>query len=90
MLASPKKRSCPSCIVSNRSNVRRQPWGESNGNRPSKTSMRASAAHSRSLSKSYFRPAGAGAGAEPRNDLKNSDADGSSTTTSLFLLKLAL
>jgi hypothetical protein len=91
MLARPKKRICPSCIATSRSKVRRQLPGERKGNRPSNTSIRASAAHSTSLSKTYFRPAAAGAvAALPRKDLKNSDADGSITTTSLFLLKLDL
>lgn len=91
MLTRPKNRIWPSCMASRRSKVRRQPRGEMNGNRPSNTSIRAMAAHSRLPSKGYFRPEGAGAGAAlPRKDLKNSLADGSTTITSLFLLKLAL
>jgi hypothetical protein len=91
MLARPKKRIWPSCMASSRSKVRRQPLGVMNGNKPSNTSIRASAAHTRSLSKAYFRRAGTTAGAAlPRNVLKNSEADGSITTTSLFLLKLDL
>jgi hypothetical protein len=91
MLARPKKRIWPSCMESRRSKVRRQPLGERKGNKPSNTSIRARAAQSRSSSKAYFRVAAAGAGATlPRKDLKNSEAEGSSTTTSLFLLKLDL
>ena len=93
MLVRPKKRSCPSCIASNFWNMRRQPPGERKGNRPSSTSIKASAAQNRSLLKPrrpYFF-AGAAAPPElPRNALKNSEPDGSTTITSLFLLKLAL
>lgn len=91
MLTRPKKRNWPSCKVSSRANVRRHPCGEMNGSSPSNTSIRANAAQSRSLSKRYFRAAGdAAAAPAPRNDLKKSEADGSSTTTSVFLLKLDL
>ena len=92
MLHRPKKRSCPSLSCSTCVNMRRQPPGDKNGNRPSNTRTRASASQMVSLAKRYFLAglvAGAGA-ALPRMALKNSDEDGSSTMTSLFLLKLAL
>jgi len=91
MLHRPKKRIWPSLICRICSNMRRQRSGDRKGSRPSMTSTRASAAHSVPASKAYFLPAGAAAaaGAPPRMALKNSDEDGSSTITSLFLLKLA-
>ena len=90
MLTRPKKRIWPSCMDSRRSKVRRQPLGEKNGNRPSNTSIRAIAAHSRLLSKRYFRAAGAAGAALPRKALKKSLEAGSTTSTSPFLLKLDL
>ena len=88
MLHRPKKRTCPSCSCSSCWNMRRQPAGDRNGNRPSMTSTRASASQNVAPSKPYFF---AGTGRElPRMALKKSDADGSSTITSLFLAKLAL
>jgi len=90
MLHSPKKRSWPSCMAISRWKVLRQPLGDMKGKSPSKTSTRAIATQRVLLSKPYFL-AGAGAGlVPPRNDLKNSDPDGSSTITSPLLLKLAL
>ncbi len=90
MLQSPKNRICPSLIFRICSNILRQPPGETKGSAPSSTSMKASASQrtSPSTMKDYFLPA-AGAAPEPRMALKKSD-DGSSTITSLFLLKLAL
>ncbi len=91
MLHRPKKRTCPSCNRSICWNMRRQPEGERNGNRPSMTSTRASASQNVSLSKTYFFGAGDGAARlPPRRALKNSDDEGSSTIKSLFLLKLDL
>ena len=92
MLHKPKNRICPSCSSRMRANVRRQAPGEMNGIRPSKTSTRANAAQRVSLSKAYFFAAGAGVAGEalPLKTLKKSEPDGSSTITSLFLLKLAL
>jgi hypothetical protein len=90
MLTRPKKRIWPSVIDSRRSKVRRQPLGEMNGSRPSNTSIRAIAAHSRSLLKRYFRVAGAAGAALPRKARKKSLADGSTTTRSLFLLNVDL
>ena len=92
MLHRPKKRSWPSLSCSTCVNMRRQPPGDRNGNMPSSTSTSASASQTVSLSNRYFLTglvAGAGA-ALPRMALKNSDEEGSSTMTSLFLLKLAL
>jgi len=84
----PKKRICPSCIRRICANIWRQAVGDKKGKRPSITRTRASASQKVSLSKPYFL---AGVAALlPRNTLKNSDDDGSSTITSLFLLKLAL
>ena len=59
---------------------------------PVPVSTRASAAQKVSPSKAYFFAAGAVAAALPplRKVRKNSDDDGSTTITSLFLLKLAL
>ena len=90
MLASPKKRTWPSCNCRICWNMRRQPAGDTKGNSPSITSTSASASQSVSLSKPYFLPdAGAGT-APPRMALKNSDEAGSSTMTSLFFEKLDL
>jgi hypothetical protein len=92
MLQRPKKRSCPSCRARSFWKVWRQPPGDRNGNRPSSTSTRASADQNVSLSKPagpYFLPGAAGA-AEPRKALKNSDPAGSTTSTSPFLLNVAL
>jgi len=92
MLQSPKKRICPSLIFRICSNVLRQPPGEMKGSAPSSTSMKASASQTTlpSTMKDYFLPAaGAVPKPEPRMALKKSD-EGSSTITSLFLLKLAL
>ena len=75
---------CSSCVK-----VRRQPAGEIKGNNPSITSTMAVANQNVSLFKVYFFP---GPAAPPplRKTLKNSDEAGSSTITSLLLLKLAL
>ena len=89
MLHSPKKRTCPSCNCRICWNMRRHPAGDKNGNRPSITSTSASASQNVSPSKPYFF-AGVGGTTAPRSTLKNSDEAGSSTITSLFLLKLAL
>ena len=89
MLISPKKRTCPSRNCRICWNMRRQPAGERKGKRPSITRTRATAVQKLSLFKVYFL-AGTGAGPLlPRSTLKNSD-EGSSTITSLFLLKLVL
>ena len=91
MLHSPKKRTWPSCNFWICTNIRRQPVGDRNGNRPSMTSTRASASQNVSLSKTYFFGAeGAAVRLPPRRALKNSEDVGSSTITSLFLLKLVL
>lgn len=89
MLNKPKNRIWPSLSCRIWLNIRRQPVGEKNGNRPSITRTRASASQRSALSTVYFFAAAAGA-PWPRNTLKNSDEDGSSTITSLFLAKLAL
>ncbi len=91
MLQSPKNRICPLLRPRIFSNMRRQPLGDMRGSSPSITSSRASAFQRMLPSKMiYFLP---GAAAvllpEPRMALKKSD-DGSTTMTSLFLLKLAL
>jgi len=77
-------------MVSSRWNICRQPPGERKGNNPSRTSTRASAAHSALQSKAYFFAGAAPTLPEPRKALKNSEPDGSTTSTSDFLLKLAL
>lgn len=87
MLHRPKKRTCPSLKRMTWLNTRRQPEGDRNGKRPSITRTRAMASQKVSPSTRYFLTA---AGAWPRNTLKNSELLGSSTITSLFLLKLAL
>lgn len=91
MLQSPKKRICPSDILQICSNNRRQPDGDTKGNRPSNTSTSANASQTLLPSTdNYFLRAGALAPSpEPRMALKKSE-EGSSTITSLFLLKLAL
>ena len=72
------------------SNIRRQPEGEKNGNIPSITNRHAKASQMvlPSTAERYFL-GGAAPAPEPRMALKKSD-EGSSTITSLFLLKLAL
>jgi len=95
MLASPKNRTCPSRSFSSCSNVRRQPPGERKGKMPSNTSIRASAAQRTFQSNAAYRrgPAAGATGALPpplRNARKKSVLFGSTTITSLFLLKLAL
>ena len=89
MLHRPKKRIWPLLILRIFSNMRRQPAGEKNGSRPSITSRQAKASQNVLLSKANYFLAGAVPAPEPRMALKKSD-DGSSTITSLFLLKLAL
>ena len=91
MLHKPKKRTWPLLKVSICSNMRRQPPGEMKGNRPSMTSIRASASQKVLPSTTAYFLAGAAPLPEPglRMALKKSD-EGSSTITSLFLLKLAL
>ncbi len=90
MLPRPKKRICPSLSLRIFSNIRRQPAGDKNGNGPSITSRHARASQIVLLStgRAYFF-AGAAPAPDPRMALKKSD-EGSSTITSLFLLKLAL
>ncbi len=88
MLHSPKKRICPSCNCRICANIRRQAVGDRNGNRPSITRTRARACQNVSLLKPYFLEGVAVV--LPRNTLKNSEEEGSSTITSPFLLKLAL
>jgi hypothetical protein len=92
MLHIPKKRNCPSLSRSTCMNIRRQPAGDRNGNMPSITRTRARASQNESLSNFYFLPwVGVAAGVElPRKTLKNSEDDGSTTSRSLFLPKLAL
>lgn len=83
----PKKRICPSSSFKICSNRRRQRSGATIGISPSKMSIRPTASR-RVSNKAYFR-----AGvllAEPRIPLKNSELPGSSTITSLLLLKLDL
>ena len=90
MLNTAKNRICPSLSNSNWANILRQPAGETNGNSPSMTRTRAMANQIESLLKmDYFLVLAAGA-TPPRNTLKNSDEDGSSTMTSLLFVKLAL
>ena len=94
MLNNPKKRICPSCNCSTCWNIRRQAPGEMNGISPSMTSTRAQAVQKVSLSNArvpgYFFAGAARSLPPPRKALKNSEDDGSTTSTSLFLLKLAL
>ena len=96
MLQSPKKRICPLPSLRICSNMLRQRVGEMSGNKPSSTSIRASASQKVLPSTAvYFLPEAAAPLPEPpelpelRMALKKSD-DGSSTTTSPFLEKLAL
>ena len=101
MLSSPKKRICPSASCNIWENIRRQPSGDTKGKRPSITRTRANAVRRLVASTgtdstaglqvpTYFLGAGAaGALLPPRKMRKKSDEDGSSTITSLFLLKLA-
>ena len=92
MLHIPKKRNCPSLSRSTCMNIRRQPAGDRNGNIPSITRTRASANQKDPLSNFYFLPwiRGAAEAEFPRKTLKKSEEDGSTTSTSLFLPKLAL
>ena len=83
----PKKRICPSSSFKSCSNRLRHRDGAIMGIKPSRMSIRPTA-NRRVSSKTYFR-----AGvlpAEPRMPLKNSELPGSSTITSLLLLKLDL
>ena len=90
MLQSPKKRSWPSSSTSRRWKVRFQPPGERNGNSPSSTSRRAQAAQKASQFNYFLPGAAAPLVPEPRSVLKKSEEAGSITTTSPFLLKVAL
>jgi hypothetical protein len=93
MLPMAKKRIWPSFNCNAWLHMRRHALGESSGKSPSITSTKASASQNVSLLKTYFLAyflAGATAEPPPRNTLKNSDDAGSSTMTSLLLLKLAL
>ena len=93
MLHRPKKRIWPLLKLSIFSNMRRQPDGEIRGKSPSMISSSASACQSVLKSKTGYFLAGAGAALlpllDPRMALKKSE-EGSTTITSLFLLKLAL
>jgi len=89
MLHRPKNRICPSCNCKICWNMRRHAPGAMKGRAPSITSTMARAAQKVSLSKRYFFAGAAGA-TPPRMALKNSDEAGSSTMTSLFLLKADL
>ena len=95
MLQSPKKRIWPLLKPRICSNMRRHPEGEIRGSSPSITSSSARACQSVLVSKAdYFLAGAAGVAAllllfDPRMALKKSD-EGSTTITSLFLLKLAL
>ena len=93
MLLSPKKRIWPSLKTKSCSNMRRHRKGEIKGSSPSITNTSARACQSVLLSKTDYFLVGAAALLlllfEPRMALKKSD-EGSSTITSLFLLKLAL
>ena len=83
----PKKRICPSSSCSSCSKRRRQRSGDTIGIKPSRMSMTPNASR-RVSSKTYFR---AGVLPDvPRMPLKNSELPGSSTITSLLLLKLDL
>lgn len=70
--------------------MRRQPDGDRKGNNPSITNTSANASQNVLLSKPYFLAGGGSGTAPPRIALKNSEVDGSSTITSLFLAKLTL
>ena len=87
----PKNRICPSLISSKDANMRRQPAGEANGNRPSRTSTNARASHRVSDIKRVL----------PRRHLPDEETlllrkalkkseEGSTTITSLLLAKLDL
>lgn len=89
MLSSAKNRICPSVSKSSCWNILRQPAGDAKGKTPSMTSTIAMASQSVSLLKVYFLE-GATELPPPLNTLKNSDDEGSTTITSLLLLKLAL
>ena len=89
MLNKAKNRICPSLSVSNWVNILRHPSGEAKGKSPSITNTSAIAIQMESLLKIYFFALPTGA-TPPRKTLKNSEDDGSSTITSLLLLKLAL
>lgn len=92
MLHSPKNCNWPSRSCRICANIRRQPLGDTKGNKPSITNTTPSASQRVSLFKVYFfTDAGApGAATLPRNTLKNSDDAGSTTMTSFFLPMLAL
>jgi hypothetical protein len=92
MLQRPKKRIWPFPSWSSCSNIRRHPAGEISGSSPSITSSKASACQKLLPFTVVYFFAGAAALAAPpelRMALKKSD-DGSSTSTSLLRLKLAL
>jgi hypothetical protein len=87
----PKNRICPSLISSKEANMRRQPAGEANGNRPSRMSTKARASHKVSDIK-RARPLCHLPDEETlllRRALKKSE-EGSTTITSLLLAKLDL
>lgn len=92
MLPSPKKRIYPSLKARIFSNIRRHAEGEIRGDSPSITSSSASASACQSMlvfKTDYFFAGAAALLLDPRMALKKSD-EGSTTMTSLFLLKLAL
>ncbi len=86
---SAKNRIWPSLSNNSCANMRFHPPGDTKGKIPSITSTRAMASQMESLLKAYFLGGVAGA-APPLKALKKSDDAGSSTMTSLLLLKLAL
>lgn len=83
----PKNRICPSSSVNSFSKRLRHWDGAIMGIKPSKMSIKPTA--SRRVSSNVYLRAGV-LPAEPRMPLKNSELSGSSTITSLLLLKLAL
>lgn len=94
MQVRPRKRIWPSLICIAFSKICRQDTGLMKGNRPSAMSISATALSATSQKptpgKGYFRPAGAaGAVPLPRIALKNSLLDGSMTSRSPLLRKLA-